>query len=354
MNEQNNVNGFNNQNGLNNNQNNFYNQNNGNSFNNQNAFYNNNFNNNQNQFTSSMNDDAFNAFNQNAQIFQQQQAERRALEEQMRKEQQAAPSTEEIQKKAEEDEAQAQKEKYSLFSSKKKVEEDKKIDINNIDSLPTFHTKKKEKKELTDEEKKKQSIILLVVLLIVLVVVIIFTYRTFISIYSPAPNNNISYSAKIADKNVNNIEKNENLIDSYDCKKSFNKVENYNLPYQELIDINTFSYITSYINKDYKVSSVSEKITIKYNTLTPEQIEGVNKFCNSYNSINDSYQLTCEFTNNNLVFLNNFDLKKMDSSSVIQNEIKIDLIPNKDTKMNKVIEAEKKNGNTCEIMKSLG
>lgn len=296
-------------------------------------------NNNQNgfNFNQSMNDDAFNVFNQNAENFQKHLEEQRQAE---AANQPATPPTPPV---------PTQINTVKTVEPKNKKKEPQKFDINNLDTLPT--TKKVEKTpEEQEKDKKKKDIIILIVLIIVLIAVCFIAYTLLFSSGTTNVKEIETTSLKANSSNIEEIStdmKAEKKTDNYKCIQKIENLTNYNFPQLASIKNEVSTSSITYYSTDNSLTEAKQITEIKYSYLDYDAINEIKNYCNAYNKIEDAYQLLCNFNNNKLSLTNNFNIQKLDSTTITTNNITIDLNLKKTESIEDVIQTETLKGNSC-------
>ena len=297
-------------------------------------------------FGNGMNDDSFNVFNQNAEAYKQQQellrqqaaaAQQAALEQQQALAQQHEQN---LQQQAIQNIQEVDKNPsiFSKFGKKKKKEEERKFDLNDPS---TFTKVEKPKKELDEKEKGKMELVLLLVLLVVLGVVGYWAFTVF--------KNTMGISN--VDNSESLIHEENKKIGNYSCEKDYSN--NYLvLPYSDLISQQLSSYqVNYYSDENNKLTIKEESILVNYGNINMQIKNELQKFCNSYNNINDSYQLTCNLKNNIMLINNSFDLTKIDGK-VTNGNIVYDIGVTKDALIKDVINTESEQGSNCTLIEN--
>ena len=296
-------------------------------------------------FGNGMNDDSFNVFNQNAEAYKQQQEllrqQAEAAQQNATQQQQALAQAHEqnVQQQAVQNIQEVDKNPsiFSFLTKKKEKKEERVFDLND----PSTFTKaeKPEKKEMDDKEKSKMELILLVVLLVVLGVVGYWFFSVFMN------------TMGIDNKKIDNSESliHEERIGNYSCEKNYDNFY-LALPYSEYINKNLSSYYVNYYSNENNIIVVKEEIaTINYGNIDMQVKNEIQKYCNSYNNINDSYQVTCDLKNNVMTIINSFDLTKIEGK-VTNGDIVYDLGINNNTPIRDMVNKESENGSKCNII----
>ncbi len=232
------------------------------------------------------------------------------------------------------------KEPFSLKNLlKKKVEEEeKKIDLNDLSSFVVEKKSEDDIEEEKEKKKKQKELILLIVLLVILAVMGYFAYTVFSNYLETKKDYVIPGSIKTTIKKEVKQEPKKKIVDEiYECTKELD-IETYKLPLAEYI--NTFSYKgnNKYTFKNNSLYKIEESFELIYDNTDEEQKKIITKYCNSYNSIFDSYQLLCKYTNDILAITNSFYIKKLDSSTINNGDITFNLIYNSETNSEKLLE----------------
>ncbi len=298
-------------------------------------------------FGNGMNDDSFNVFNQNAEAYKQQQellkqqaeaaAQAAAAQQQALANQHAQNlQQQEIQNIQEVDKNPSI---FSMLGKKKEKKEERKFDLND----PSTFTKaeKEPKKEMDEKEKSKMELILLIVLLVVLGVVGYWAFTVFMNTMG-IDNNKMDNSNSLIHEEVKKV-------GSYSCEKDYDKFYMV-LPYNDIIQRQLSTYtINYYSDENNNVVVKEENVLINYGNIDMATKNELQKWCNSYNNINDSYQLTCNLKNNVMLIKNSFDLTKIDGK-VTNGDIVYDIGVTKHDLIKDVINTESENGSKCEMI----
>ncbi len=292
-----------------------------------------------------MNDDSFNVFNQNAEAYKQQQE---LMKQQAEAAQAAAQQQQQALAQAHEQNLQQQQIQsiqdvdknpsiFSFLGKKKEKTEERSFDLNDPS---TFTKVEKPKKEMDDKQKSKMELILLVVLVVVLGVVGYWAFSVF--------KNTMGIK--------NTVESNESLIHEqnlrigdYTCEKNY---DNFYLvlPHAELINKPLSKYIINYYSdEENKVVVKEEIVTVNYGNIDGVIKNEIQKYCNTYNNINDSYQLTCNLSYNIMTIKNSFDLTKIDGT-VTNGEIVYDIGLDSGAQIKDVINKDSEAGSTCNLI----
>lgn len=101
----------------------------------------------------------------------------------------------------------------------------------------------------------------------------------------------------------------------YEYTISLSDVSKY--PNSDYIDLNGSNTLIDVTSVDNYIQEYKEVITIKYNLPTSEYKDNLINYCNSYNEIEYSYQLTCEYSDiYTLVITNNYLLSKLSLTDI--------------------------------------
>jgi hypothetical protein len=282
-----------------------------------------------------MSDDSFNVFNQNAEAYKQQQE---LLKQQAAQAQQAAIQQQQV-LAAQHEQNKLQPtittEKKSFLSSlltKKPKKNERVFDLNDPS---TYSSQEKEHKEIDEKQKNKIELILLFVLIIILGVVVYWAVNVF----------STTLGMKRVDTTPSPVHTEPIKIDGYSCKTSIDKLY-FAVPYPELIDNNLSSYTVEYFSSEDTINLKVEKILINYGYLDDYKTSVVTKFCNSYNLINDDYQVICDLKYSVMTITNRFDLNKIDGT-VKNGDIEYKLNENNNSVLVDVVNEKSSLGYNC-------
>lgn len=173
------------------------------------------------------------------------------------------------------------------------------------------------------------EIIILITIIISLIVILLFAK----DILSKKPE--ISNSNEIQNYSKTRIIKyTSNIVDSYF----------YEIPYQELINVDASSYTKYLTATDNIINTFTEKIIIRYTYLQSEEETIIKNYCNTYDAIELEYKFQCTYSKNVLLLSNQYYINKI-NTDIITNKHKVQItIPiKKNTRLNEYIENLNKN-----------
>ncbi len=292
-----------------------------------------------NNFSNSgMDDDSFNVFNQNAEAYQQQQE---LLRQQAAQQQQVAQQQEQALAQAHEQQKLTPTlttEKKSFFAKlmeKKPKKEERVFDINDPS---TYVREEKEHKEIDEKQKNKLELLLLLVLVIVLGAVGYWAFTVF--------KDTMGFNNKI-DTNPSPIHSSESdVIFGYACTNSISNTLYINVPFIDRIDNNLSQTTISYFADGDNIYSKEEKFVINYVSLDKDSEKIVRDFCNSYNLVNDSYQVVCDLSYSVMTITNRFDINKIEGT-VTNGDIVYDIGVNSGSILKDVVNDKSASGYVC-------
>lgn len=135
-----------------------------------------------------------------------------------------------------------------------------------------------------------------------------------------------------------------NLIENYSLTKIHKYNENinlslkYNIPISELIIQEGSSYTIYLTSTDNYINTITEKIIIRYSTLTQDEQTTIKNYCNSYDTIELQYKLQCTYNKETIILKNQFNLNKLNKNIITHNNLTITLPIEKNTKLSDYLE----------------
>lgn len=182
---------------------------------------------------------------------------------------------------------------------------------------------------MKNKKLKILEIIILITIIISLIVIILFALNTlFIEPKQSTSNEIIDYS--------------QTRIHKYSSNITLASI--YKIPYPELINTEKSIYNKYITSTDNLITTFTEKITIIYDVLQPEQETIIKNFCNTYDSIELEYKFQCTYGTNMLSISNIYKVDRINSETIKNNHNIILNIPiKKDTLLNEYLETLNKN-----------
>lgn len=287
---------------------------------------------------SGMNDDSFNVFNQNAEAYKQQQE---MLRQQAQMQQQVAQQQEQALAQAHEQQkltptlTTEKKSFFAKLTQKKPKKEQRVFDINDPS---TYAKEEKEHKELDDKDKSKLELLLLLVLIVVLGAVGYWAFNVFKD--TMGCNNKVDTSPSP----IHSTENNPTI--GYSCESSIANNLYFSIPFADTIDSNLSKSVINYYANGKGIAMKEEKFIINYVNLDNASRKTVESFCNSYNQVNDSYQVVCDLSFNVMTITNRFDITKIDGK-VTNGDIVYNIGVDQSSILNDVVNEKSALGYVC-------
>lgn len=157
--------------------------------------------------------------------------------------------------------------------------------------------------------------------------IILITIITSIIVILLFAKNVLSKKPKIS--NTNTIQ-NYSVTRYHEYAEDFFKSTIYNYPmYTQDIGHNSYYvYITS---TDNLINTITEKITISYLPLLPEDETIIKNYCNTYDKIEYEYKFQCTYKDKHLTLRNTFYIDRLKSNTIIKDNITIEIPIKKNT-----------------------
>ena len=158
----------------------------------------------------------------------------------------------------------------------------------------------------------KTEKIILIILLFVLVAVIVWAYCVF-------TDTNLIANIK---------QKSFEVTNEYEFNKDFNDTEKLNIPYRDKIVSDNSSYAASLLETDNYIISYFEKVIVEYSDLTEEEINDIENYCHTYDTVEYEYNIVCDFKDNKMELKNDYKLEYLNGSTTIKSnkfEFEIDV-----------------------------
>lgn len=118
----------------------------------------------------------------------------------------------------------------------------------------------------------------------------------------------------------------------------------YQIPYQDLIALDQSEFTKYLIATDNIINIYTEKITIKYSYLLPDQETIIKNYCNTYDQIELEYKFQCIYSKKSLTISNQFNIDKINTEKIKNNHnIELVIPLKKNTRLNEYIDNLNKN-----------
>lgn len=170
---------------------------------------------------------------------------------------------------------------------------------------------------------KVLEIIILITICISLVVILIFAKNTLNKEPELSNSNQVqNYST------TRHFKYNSNITDSYI----------YQIPFQELINTESSTYNKFITSTDNIINTYTEKISIRYTSIHPEQDTIIKNFCNTYDIIELEYKFQCSYSKNVLILQNQYKVNEIKNDIIKNNhQITITIPIKKNTRLNEYL-----------------